>query len=145
MLRLRSADLSSRTRIILVDDHAIVRRGVKALLEYEPDFDIIGEASDGAAGLELVERLRPDVVVTDLCMPVMSGVELLKELKQRKIPVKSIVLSMCSDMPYVTNALSAGASGYILKESGVEDLVVAIREAQAGRRYLSPPLVEIPL
>jgi DNA-binding NarL/FixJ family response regulator len=131
---------NDKTTILLADDHAIVRRGIKALLEYEPDFTVIAEAGDGAQALEQIEIFKPQVLVTDLCMPNMSGIELLKAIKEKKLPVRSVVLSMCSDAPYVAGALDAGAYGYVLKESGVEHLVTAIREAQAGRRYLSPPL-----
>jgi DNA-binding NarL/FixJ family response regulator len=130
----------NKTTILLADDHAIVRRGIKALLEYEPDFVVVAEAADGVQALEQVEITKPDVLVTDLCMPNMSGIELLKAIKAKNLPMRSVVLSMCGDAPYVTGALNAGAYGYVLKESGVEHLVIAIREAQEGRRYLSPPL-----
>ncbi|PPD57530.1 response regulator [Dehalogenimonas etheniformans] len=129
-----------KTTILLADDHAIVRRGIKALLEYEPDFAVVAEASDGLQALEQLESVKPHILVTDLCMPNMSGIELLKAMKEKNIPTRSVVLSMCGDAPYITGALDAGAFGYILKESGVEHLVTAIREAQLGRRYLSPPL-----
>lgn len=128
------------TTILLADDHAIVRRGIKALLEYEPDFAVIAEASDGVQALEQLETVKPQILVTDLCMPNMSGIELLKAIKEKNLPIRSVVLSMCGDAPYITGALDAGAYGYVLKESGVEHLVNAIREAQLGRRYLSPPL-----
>jgi DNA-binding NarL/FixJ family response regulator len=130
----------NKTTILLADDHAIVRRGVKALLEYEPDFLVIAEASDGLQALEQLETAKPHILVTDMCMPNMSGIELLKAMKEKNILVRSIVLSMRGDAPYVTSAFEAGAYGYVLKESGVEHLVMAIREAQEGRRYLSPPL-----
>jgi DNA-binding NarL/FixJ family response regulator len=133
---------SGKTTIILADDHAIVRRGVKALLEYEPDFHVIAEAADGVAALGLIESHKPHILVTDLCMPNLSGIALLKIIRDKKLPVRAVVLSMCGDAPYVTGALDAGAYGYVLKEAGIEHLVMAIREAQSGRRYLSPPLSE---
>ena len=133
-----------KTTILLADDHAIVRRGIKALLEYELDFEVVAEASDGAAALGLIESHHPHVLVTDLCMPGMSGLELLKAIKEQKLSVRSVVLSMCGDAPYVTGAMDAGAYGFVLKESGVEHLVTAIREAQSGRRYFSPPLSDAP-
>ena len=129
-----------KTTILLADDHSIVRRGIKALLEYEPDFAVVAEASDGVQALQQLETVKPDVLVTDLCMPNMSGIDLLNAIKEKNLPVRSVVLSMCGDIPYVTRALEAGAYGYVLKESGVEHLVIAIREAREGRRYLSPPL-----
>ena len=129
-----------KTTILLADDHAIVRRGIKALLEYEFDFEVVAEAGDGAAALHLIESHKPHILVTDLCMPGMGGIELLKAIKEKKLSIRSIVLSMCSDAPYVAGAIDAGAYGFVLKESGVEHLVTAIREAQLGRRYFSPPL-----
>ena len=130
---------SGKTTILLADNHAIVRRGIKALLEYEPDFLVVAEASDGAAALGLIESHQPHILVTDLCMPNMSGIELLKIIKEKKLSIRSVVLSMCGDAPYVTGALDAGAYGFVLKEAGVEHLVTAIREAYAGQQG---PLVE---
>ena len=134
---------NDKTTILLADDHAIVRRGIKALLEYEPDFTVIAEAGDGAQALEQIEIHKPQVLVTDLCMPNMSGIELLKAIKDKKLPVRSVVLSMCSDAPYVAGALDAGAYGYVLKESGVEHLVTAIREAQVGPPLSQPAAVRL--
>ncbi len=129
------------TTIILADDHKIVRQGVRALLEYEPDFNIVGEAGDGAEALTLLERTRPDVLVTDLSMPAYNGIELAQEIRRRHLPTKVVILSMHSDEPYVAKALASGASCYVLKESGVEHTVAAIREALAGGHYVSPPLI----
>ncbi|PPD58488.1 response regulator [Dehalogenimonas etheniformans] len=129
------------TTIVLADDHKIVRQGVRALLEYEPDFDIVGEAGSGSEALSLLETTIPDVLVTDLSMPGLTGIELADEIRKRRWPTKVIILSMHGDEPYVARAMACGASGYILKESGVEHTVNAIREALAGGRYVSPPLV----
>ncbi|MEN8614848.1 response regulator transcription factor [Dehalogenimonas sp. THU2] len=129
------------TSILLADDHKIVRQGVRALLEYEPDFDIVGEAGDGAEALAMLDKIRPDVLVTDLSMPAYTGIELAEEIRKRRWPTKVIILSMHGDDPYVLRALSSGASCYVLKESGVEHTVIAIRKALAGERYVSPPLV----
>ncbi|XUW99639.1 MAG: response regulator transcription factor [Dehalogenimonas sp.] len=129
------------TTIVLADDHKIVRQGVRALLEYEPDFDIVGEAGSGSEALSLLETTIPDVLVTDLSMPGLTGIELADEIRKRRWPTKVIILSMHGDEPYVARAMACGASGYILKESGVEHMVNAIREALAGGRYVSPPLV----
>jgi DNA-binding NarL/FixJ family response regulator len=135
-----SSGVWDMTTIILADDHKIVRQGVRALLEYEPDFDIVGEANDGTEALSLLERTAPDVLVTDLSMPGLTGIELADEIRRRKLPTKVIILSMHGDELYVRKALACGASGYVLKESGVEHTVSAIREALAGGRYVSPPL-----
>ncbi len=128
-------------KIILADDHKIVRQGVRALLEYEPDFNVVGEAGNGAEALLLLETSLPDVLVTDLSMPFYTGIELAQEIRKRKWPIKVIVLSMHNDTTYVHHAMLAGASGYVLKESGVEYTVIAIRKALAGEKYVSPPLV----
>ncbi len=129
------------TNIIIVDDHAIMRQGIRALLEYEQDFCVVAEASDGNEALRLLDCHLPTILVTDLCMPKMGGIELLSAVKKKKWPIRVIVLSMCGDAPYVARSFRAGAYGYVLKESGVEHLVTAIREALAGHRYVSPPLV----
>jgi len=129
------------TTIILADDHKIVRQGIRALLEYEPDFNIVGEASNGTEALSMLETTVPDVLVTDLSMPGLTGMELADEIRKRKWPTKVIILSMHGDEPYIVKAMACGVSGYVLKESGVEHTVNAIREALAGGRYVSPPLV----
>ena len=129
------------TTIIVVDDHAIMRRGIRALLEYEQDFSVVAESADGDEALRLLDCHRPIILVTDLCMPKMGGIELLTAVKKKKWPIRAIVLSMCGDAPYVTRSFRAGAWGYVLKESGAEHLVTAIREVLAGHRYISPPLV----
>jgi len=127
--------------ILLADDHKIVRQGVRALLEYEPDLEIVGEAGDGTEALALLEELRPDILVTDLSMPLCNGIQLTAEIKRNGWVTKVVILSMHGDAPYVVAAFNSGASAYVLKESGVDHAVAAIREALAGRRYASPPLV----
>jgi DNA-binding NarL/FixJ family response regulator len=129
------------TTVILADDHKIVRQGVRALLEYEPDFNIVGEACNGAEALSLLETTVPDVLVTDLSMPILTGIQLAEEIRKRKLHTKVVILSMHGDEPYLIKAMACGVSGYVLKESGVEHTVNAIREALAGGRYVSPPLV----
>jgi DNA-binding NarL/FixJ family response regulator len=141
MKSLSNDGLLDMTTIILADDHKIVRQGVRALLEYEPDFNIVGEACDGAEALSLLETTVPDVLVTDLSMPIFTGIELAEEIRKRKLPTKVVILSMHGDEPYLIKAMACGVSGYVLKESGVEHTVNAIREALAGGRYVSPPLV----
>ena len=126
-------------KIILADDHKIFRQGVRALLEYEPDFAVVGEASNGADALSLVESIRPDVLVTDITMPPPSGIKLAEEINRKHYPTKVVILSMHDNEQYMTEALSAGASAYVVKDSGVEDIVKSIREALAGRRFVSHP------
>jgi two-component system response regulator NreC len=129
--------------IILADDHPVVRRGMRALLESEQDFSIVGVASDGLETVGLTERLKPDVVVLDLMMPGLSGLEVLRILRERSPRTRTVILSMYSSSAFVAQALQNGAVGYVLKECTEENLVRAVREAAAGRRFLSPPVTEI--
>ena len=126
--------------ILLVDDHQVVRQGLRALLEAEPDFQVVGEAGDGIQAIQLVERFKPNVLVLDLMMPGVNGLEVTRQVKQRWPATCIVVLSMHANEAYVLEALRNGASGYVLKETGITDLVHAVHEALAGRRYLSPPL-----
>ena len=129
-------------KIVLADDHPIVRQGLCALLEAETDFQVVGEAGDGLEAVALVERVKPDVLVLDLMMPTLSGLEVARQTRQRSPQTRVVILSMHADEGYVLEALTAGASAYVLKKSTAGDLVKAIRDAIAGRRFLSPPLSE---
>ena len=131
-----------KTSIVLADDHKIVRQGVRLLLEAESDFQIVGEAANGSDATRLVEELKPDVLVVDLKMPGMSGIEVAKRAAAKSPHTRVIVLSMYSSEAYVVATLEAGARGYVLKESSSNELVQAIRHAINGGRYLSPPLSE---
>ncbi len=130
------------TRIVLADDHPVVRQGLRVLLEAEPDFSVVGEAGDGLETSGLVERLQPDVLVLDLLMPGLDGIEVIRQVRRRTPQTRVVVLSMHSDEAYVLEALGAGAAAYVLKKSTLAELGHAIREAVAGRHYLSPPLSE---
>lgn len=123
--------------IAMADDHPLVRRGLRAALESEADFHLLGEAADGLEAAELVERLKPDVLVLDLMMPGLNGLEVLRQVGQRSPRTRVIVLSMHASEAYVLEALKNGAAAYILKDSSVDDLVQAVREVGSGRRYLS--------
>jgi DNA-binding NarL/FixJ family response regulator len=129
-----------QTTILLADDHRIVRQGLRALLAGEADFEVVGEADDGREALELVKRLNPDVLVLDLMMPGLNGLEVARQLPRQSPGVRVVVLSMYDDEGFVLEALANGVSGYVLKDSNSSDLVHAVREVAAGRRYLSPPL-----
>lgn len=126
--------------IILADDHPIVRQGLRDLLRAETDFHVMAEAQDGLEVIELAEQLQPDVLVLDLMMPGLGGLEVTRLIRQRVPGTHVIILSMHADESYVFEALKNGAAGYILKDSTTSDLVQAIRAALAGERFLSPPL-----
>jgi two-component system, NarL family, response regulator NreC len=129
-------------KIVLADDHHIVRQGVKALLEAEKDFSVIGEAPNGEEAIKLVESLKPDVLVADLIMGGLNGLEVTKHVHKSSPKTNVIILSMYGNEAYVIEALDSGAKGYVLKDSTSEELVQAIRDAMAGKHHLSPPLSE---
>jgi len=126
-------------KLMLADDHAIVRQGLQAVLKAQADFQVVGEAADGPETVRLAERLRPDVLVLDLMMPGLNGLEVAKQLSRRLPRTRIVVLSMHADVAYALAAVRAGASAYVVKEAGVDELVGAIRAVAAGRRYFSPP------
>jgi DNA-binding NarL/FixJ family response regulator len=128
------------TTIVLADDHPIVRQGMRGLLETEPGFVVVGETGDGREAVELVERLQPDVAILDLMMPELNGLEVARRALRLSPRTRVVILSMYSDEPHVLEALRAGAMAYVLKGTSTETLIFALREAMAGRRYLSPPL-----
>ena len=130
------------TTIVLADDHNVVRQGLRALLEGEPDLSIVGEASNGLEAVELAERLRPNVLVVDVMMPGLNGLEVTREVTQRSPLTRVIVLSMHANEAYVLEALKNGAVGYVLKDSCADELVQAVRQARTDRYYLSSPLSE---
>ncbi len=126
--------------IVLGEDHQIVRQGLRALLEEEDGIQVIGEAGDGLEVLDLVEQLEPDILVVDLMMPSLHGLEIIRQARKRSRRTLVVVLSMHADESYVIAALKNGASGYVLKDSSASDLVMALNEVSDGRRFLSPPL-----
>lgn len=128
--------------IVLADDHLIVRQGLHALLEAEPDLTVIGQTGDGLDAVELVKRLNPDVAVLDLMMPGLNGLEVARQLSKMTPRTKIIILSMYDDEGFVLEALSNGVSAYVLKDTGSADLINAVREVVCGHRYLSPSLTD---
>ena len=127
-------------KVALIDDHPIVRQGLRNLLQTEPSFQIVAEADDGITGLELVQRVRPDVLIVDLMMPGLNGLDLIKQVLKRLPRLRIVVLSMQSADSYVVEALQSGAAGYVLKETGPGEIIQAIKAVAAGDRYLSPKL-----
>lgn len=128
--------------IVLADDHAVVRSGLRALLESELVCAVVGEAGNGPEALALVERLQPTLLVVDLMMPGLSGLEVARQARQTAPNTKIVILSMHSDESYVREALRVGVTAYVLKEAMSNDFVYALQQAASGRRYLSPPLSE---
>jgi len=128
--------------IILADDHDVVRQGLRLLLEAQDDFHVIAEAADGYGAITLVKAQRPDVLIVDLIMPDLSGLEVTRQVRQQVPDTRIIILSMYSDESYVLEALKNGAVGYVLKGSSADCLLRSVREVAAGRHYLSPPLSE---
>jgi len=135
-------------RVVIVDDHKLLRQGVRVLLEGEPDFQVVGEASSGPEGLKLVETTQPDIALVDLLMPRMNDLDLTRRIKQSVPQTSVIIVSMYDDPSYVHQALKEGASGYVIKGSGIEELITAIQQVREGKRYLStslPPLARAQL
>jgi DNA-binding NarL/FixJ family response regulator len=132
----------SVTTIVLADNHEVVRLGLRTLLEKVPDFRIVGEAADGLEALNLVKQLNPNVLVLDLMMPGINGIEVTWQVKKHSPLTHVIILSMYSNKAYVVETLRKGAEGYVLKDSTGSDLIKAVREVIAGRRYLSLPFSE---
>jgi two-component system response regulator NreC len=130
-------------RIIIADDHQIVRQGLKTLLEKEPDMQVVAEAEDGRRTLSLVRELHPHVVILDVEMPDLNGIEAAGQILTEFPHVKVIALSMYSDRRFVVNMLKAGANGYLLKDCAFEELTQAIRLAMADRIYLSPGVADV--
>jgi len=127
---------------VLVDDHPILRKGLRALLEDEDNCRVIGEASDGLTAIELIARLQPDVAIIDVQLPDLNGLEVARRVCDQAPQTKVIMLSMYPDEPYVLEALRHGAVGYVLKGAATTDLIQAVHVAVQGRRFLSTPLTE---
>lgn len=130
----------SNIRILLADDHGLVRKGLRLLVESQEAMEVIGEAADGREAVRLAEALRPDIAILDIAMPNLNGIEATAQIVKGAAEARVIILSMHSDESYVVRALDAGARGYLLKDSAEEDLVQAIRTVAQGRPYFSPAI-----
>lgn len=130
-------------RLLLVDDEALIRRGLKALLKLEADLEVVGEAENGQIALALVESLQPDVVIMDIRMPIMDGVAVTKEITARFPQTKVLVLTTFADEDYVAQALRYGAAGYLLKDTPSEELAQAVRMVHKGYTQLGPGLGKV--
>lgn len=129
-------------RIFLADDHAVVRQGLRALLDADPEIEVVGESADGRDAVRQVKQLKPDVTILDVAMPELNGIEAALKIHEIDPGIGIVVLSMYSTREHVVRALRAGASGYLLKESAVVEVIDAVREVSRGRKYLSAKLTE---
>jgi two-component system response regulator NreC len=140
--RLQLSGLCAVRSIVLADDHPVVRQSLKKLLNQQADFQLVGESDNGLETLSLVKRLRPDLLVTDLMMPGMNGLEVTRRIRLSFPATKVVVVSVNADEPYVAGAFSCGANAFVLKTACGRHLVPALRAVLAGQRYVSPPLAE---
>jgi DNA-binding NarL/FixJ family response regulator len=137
--------VSRRHRIVIAEDHTILREGLRALLASDPEFDVVGDAEDGLDAIKSVKSLTPDVVIMDLSMPKMNGVAAIKEIKRVTPNTKIVVLTVHKNEEYILAAFQAGSDGYVLKYAGHEELVSAIRTVLKGQPYLSPAVSAVVL
>ena len=130
-------------KILLVEDHTLVRSGIRSLLESWPDVQVVADVGDGRSAIEICREIHPDVVLTDVEMPSLNGIETTRQIHALLPDVKIIMLSMHGDPQYVLESLKAGASGYVLKDAAFGDLQTAIQSVMSGRRYMSAPLADM--
>ena len=130
-------------RIVLADDHTIMRHGLRLVLERQPDFAVVGEASNGREAIDVITRENPDVAVMDIAMPLLNGIEAAKKITEERLKTAVMILSMHSDESYILRALRAGARGYLLKDSAENDLIQAIRAVCAGKAFFSPAVSRV--
>jgi two-component system, NarL family, response regulator NreC len=130
-------------RLLLADDHAIVRRGLRSLLECDPSLEVVAEASDGMEALRLATEHKPDILVVDIGMPKLNGIEVAARVQKLTPPPAVIILTMHADESYILRALNAGARAYLLKDATDEDLLPAIRAVSAGKPYFSPTVTAV--
>jgi RNA polymerase sigma factor (sigma-70 family) len=129
-------------RVLLADDHGVVRKGLRFLLERQPDMEIVGEAADGREAVRLAEAENPDIVIMDIAMPLLNGIEATAQMVKRNPAIAVIILSVHSDEDYLLSSLNAGAKGYLLKDSAEVDLVRAIEAVRKGTPFFSPEIAK---
>ena len=130
-------------RILLADDHTLVRQGLRKLLEERPDWEVVAEAADGREAVRLAEQHRPDVAIVDVAMPLLNGIEATRQITRRLPETRVLVLSMHADEAYVRQILQAGGTGYLLKDSADVDLLQAVSETSQGRSFFSPSIAGV--
>jgi two-component system response regulator NreC len=133
----------SKLRIVVADDHGIVRQGLRFVLEKQPDIEVVGEATDGREAVRLAEELHPSVIVMDIGMPQLNGLEATAQIVRRNVNATVIILSMHTDEVYLVRALTAGVKGYLVKGSADQDLVAAVRAVAAGKCFFSPVIAQM--
>jgi two-component system, NarL family, response regulator NreC len=138
-------EVMARVRILLADDHTMVRQGLRKVLEERPEWDVVAEASDGREAVRLAEQHRPDVAIVDVAMPLLNGIETTRQIAKRVPATRVLVLSMHSDEAYVTQILQAGATGYLLKDSADVDLMQAVSAVSVGKSFFSPAIARVML
>ena len=132
--------MDKKVRVVIADDHAIIRDGLRSLISSASDFEVVGEAEDGRQAVESVETLKPDLVLTDLSMPKMDGIDLIRAVKKRSLQIKVVALTVHRGEEYVQATLKAGAEAYVLKDASYGELMMAIRSVLKGKRYISPEI-----
>jgi two-component system response regulator NreC len=133
------------TKVLLVDDHAILREGLRMVLDAQPQIKVVGEAGDGRQAVELAEKLRPDVVVMDIAMPSLNGLDATRQIKKRWPEIRVVILTMHENQQYLMQIVKAGATGAVLKRSAGTELLTAIRAAALGQSYFSPSIASMML
>lgn len=133
----------SPIRVVLADDHTLIRAGLRMVVEAQPDLKVIGEAADGREAVALAEKMKPDIAVMDIGMPSLNGIEACRQIREMLPDTQVVMLSMHSDEGYVLRALKAGAKAYLLKDSAEADLALAIRAAAAGKSFFSPAVGKV--
>lgn len=134
--------MSQKVRIVIAEDHTILREGLRSLLSSNPSFEIVGEAEDGREAIKCVEKFKPDLILTDLSMPRMNGMEAIKEIKRESPTTKVLVLTVHRAEEYILATFRAGADGYLLKDSTHAELVMAVKKVLSGKHYISPEISE---
>jgi len=134
--------MGEKVRIVIAEDHTILREGLRSLLSSNPNFEVVGEAEDGREAIRCAEKLKPRLILTDLSMPRMNGMEAIKEIKKRSPETKVLVLTVHKAEEYILAAFRAGADGYLLKDSTHAELVMAVNKVLSGRHYISPEISE---